>query len=192
MRAARLLDDERVEWIWNGTLIQDGTVGMSNYMGIALYIFVGSIGGLIGLKLKMPGGVLTCSVFSIIILKTFMKTQWNMPGEFSFIAQVLVGVMVADAYHPEMLKTIKLISLPAITSSFMLIGAGGLLAVIIHRLHLLDAATAYLATSPGAITSLVAISTDGAANPVVVSCFHLVRLLLILATAPWIFKALSP
>jgi hypothetical protein len=74
----------------------------------------------------------------------------------------------------------------------MLVGAGCLMAIVIHRLDLLDAATAYIATSPGAMTSLIPLSVEGCANPVIVTCFHFFRLLFILLTAPWILKALSP
>jgi len=164
---------------------------MNTYFGFCLYLCIGVVGGLIGAKLKIPAGALTGAMLSIIICKLFMETQWEIPDGANFIIQVLVGVMVASTFHPEMLKTLKLIALPVILSSFMLVCAGGLLAILIARLNLLDPATAYIATSPGAMTSLIPLSMEGGGNPLIVTCFHFFRLLFILFTAPWILKALS-
>lgn len=165
---------------------------MNQYLGFGLYLGIGTIGGLLGARIKIPGGVLTGAMISVIVCKLFMQTQWEMPKGFNFITQVLVGVMVASTFHPDMLKTLKSIAIPVIISSIMLVGAGCLLAIVIYRLNLLDAATAYIATSPGAMTSLIPLSVEGSANPVIVTCFHFFRLLFILLTAPWILKALSP
>ena len=54
----------------------------------------------------------------------------------------------------------------------MLDGAGRLLAIIIYRLDLLDAATAYIVTRPGAMTSLIPLSTEGGANIVKLQSEH--------------------
>jgi uncharacterized protein len=165
---------------------------MNQYLGFGLYICIGTIGGFVGSKIKLPGGVLTGAMISVMVCKLFMQAQWEMPKGINFITQVLVGVMVASTFHPAMLKTLKSIAIPVFISSIMLVGAGCLLAMVIYRLNLLDAATAYIATSPGAMTSLIPLSVEGGANPVIVTCFHFFRLLFILLTAPWILKALSP
>ncbi len=164
---------------------------MNAYLGFGLYFCVGVIGGLIGTKLKIPAGILIGAMLSVIICKLFMQSDWEMPGGLNFVTQVLVGVMVASTFHPAMLKTLKLIALPVVLSSLMLICAGGLIAVLLSRLNLLDSATAYIATSPGAMTALIPMSMEGSGNPLIVTCFHFFRLLFILFTAPWILKALS-
>ncbi len=164
---------------------------MNGYSGLGLYFCVGTIGGLIGAKLKLPGGTLIGAMLSVIICKLFLESRWVMPESAGFIIQVLVGVMVASTFDPAMLKTIKLIALPVILSSLMLVCAGGLIALLISRLNLLDSATAYIATSPGAMTALVPLSMESSGNPLVVTCFHFFRLLFIVLTAPWVLKALS-
>ncbi len=164
---------------------------MNAYFGFSLYFCNGAVGGLIGAKLKIPGGILVGAMLSVIICKLFMQSQWEMPGGLNFATQVLVGVMVASTFHPAMLKTLKLIALPVILSSLMLICAGGLIAVLISRMNLLDSVTAYIATSPGAMTALIPLSMGGSGNPLIVTCFHFFRLLFILFTAPWILKTLS-
>lgn len=164
---------------------------MSTYSGFGLYLCTGIAGGLIGAKVKLPGGIIVGAMVSVIICKLFMQAQWEMPDSVSFIIQVLVGVLVASTFHPAMLKILKLIAIPVILSSLVLICAGGFLAILISRLHLLDPATAYIATSPGAMTAMVPLSMEGGGNSLVVTCFHFFRLLFILLTAPWVLKTLS-
>ena len=164
---------------------------MTDYSGVGLYLVVGIIGGLIGVKLKIPAGVMIGAMAGVIVCKLLMRAQWEMPKSFGFIVQVLLGVMVASTFHPDMLKTLKSVAIPVVVSSVVLIGAGAILSVIFYRLNLLGASTVYMATSPGAMSALIAMSLEGNANAVLVTCFHFSRLVLILLTAPWIFKALS-
>ncbi len=164
---------------------------MSAYSGLFLYLCVGALGGLVGAKLKIPAGVLTGAMLSVILFKLFIETQWEVPKGFEFFTQMLVGVMVASTFHPDMLKALKPVAMPVVLSSFVLVCAGGLLAILIVRLNLLDPVTAYIATSPGAMTAMIPLSMEGNGIALVVTCFHFFRLLFILLTAPWILKALS-
>jgi hypothetical protein len=164
---------------------------MNTYSGFGIYLVVGAIGGLIGAKLKVPAGVLMGAMLSVMVFKLFIQSQWEMPEGFNFVTQTLVGVMVASTFHPGMLKTLRAVAFPVILSSLMLVCAGGLLALFISKLNLLDPVTAYIATSPGAMTAMIPMSIEGSANPVIVTCFHFFRLLFILFTAPWILKVLS-
>jgi uncharacterized protein len=164
---------------------------MTDSFGFVLYLVAGTVGGWLGAKLKVPAGVMIGAMAFVILCKVLLRSQWEMPRGFTFAIQVLLGVMVASAFHPDMLKTLKAVAIPVVVSSVVLIGTGGILSVIFYRLHLLEATTAYMATSPGAMSVLVALSLEGHSNPVLVTCFHFFRLVFILLTAPWIFKALS-
>jgi membrane AbrB-like protein len=164
---------------------------MTNQWVVSLYLVVGLVSGWIGARLKIPAGAMIGAMAGVIICKFLVHNQGAMPKSFSFVVQMLLGVMVASTFHPDMLKTLRSVVIPVVISSVVLIGAGGIVAVIFYRLNLLGASTAYIATSPGAMSALVAMSLDGNASPVVVTCFHFFRLVFILLTAPWIFKILS-
>lgn len=164
---------------------------MNEYLGFGTYILVGMVGGLIGAKLKIPAGILFGAMVSVIVYKLFVETQWKMPYGFNFVTQVFVGVMIASTFHPAMIKVLKQVALPIVLSSMLLIVAGCLIAALIVGLKLMDPTTAYIATSPGAMTALVPLSIEGNGNPLIVSCFHFFRLLFILFTAPWILKMIA-
>jgi hypothetical protein len=166
-------------------------VKMDSCAELFLFFLVGVVGGLLGARLNLPGGTLVGAMLGVIICKLFTQSRWVMPESVSFITQVLIGIMAASTFQPAMLKTLKSIALPVAFSSLALMFMGGLLAIFISRLKLLDPVTAYIATSPGAMVAMVPLSTESCGNPLIVTCFHFFRLLFIVLTAPWILKALS-
>ena len=67
---------------------------MNSILNLSLYIFVGFVGGFIGYKLKIPAGVLVGSMTMVILAKLILKSEWEVPRNFTFVLHVLIGVMV--------------------------------------------------------------------------------------------------
>jgi membrane AbrB-like protein len=152
---------------------------------------LGIVGGALGVKLKIPAGALIGAMLTIILFKMTLKMHWEIPKGFTFALQVFLGVMVGATFQPELLHVMKKIALPVIISSVVLVGAGILMAVIFSRLGLVDFGTAYLGTSPGAMSALIVMALDSGAQPMLVVCFHFVRVVFVILTAPLIFKWIS-
>jgi len=161
---------------------------MNANISLLIYLVIGTLGGLLGAKLKIPAGVLIGALLSVMLFKVFVDLQFRMPRSFNFIVQVLLGVMVASTFQPAMLKTLKHIALPVLFSTIVLVGAGIVLAIIFSKLALVDPGTAYISTSPGAMSVLIAMSLDSHSDPMIVTSFHFFRVLFILFTAPLVFK----
>jgi membrane AbrB-like protein len=164
---------------------------MSSSMGLLLYLGLGLLGGLLGAKLKIPAGTLIGAMLTIIFFKMFMKVHWEIPKSFTFVLQVFVGIMVGASFQLELIGVMKKIAIPVIISCVVLVGTGVILAVIFTRLGLLDFGTAYIGTSPGAMSALIVLALEGQAQPMLVLCFHFVRVLFVILTAPLIFKLIS-
>ena len=164
---------------------------MSTSLGLLAYIGLGIFGGVIGAKLKIPAGALIGAMLTIIVFKMTMKMHWEIPKGFTFALQVFVGIMVGATFQPELFHVMKKIALPVIISCVVLVGAGVLMAIVFTRLGMLDMGTAYLGTSPGAMSALVVLALDSQAQPMLVVCFHFVRVVFVLLTAPFVFKWLS-
>jgi len=96
--------------------------------------------------------------------------------------------MVGATFQPAMIKILGKIVIPVIISTLVLVGSGVLLAVIFIKLGILDAGTAYLGTSPGAMSALVVLALDSGADAALVTAFHFVRVVFIVLTTPFIFK----
>ena len=161
---------------------------MSTGVGLLTYLALGVVGGFLGSKLKIPAGTLIGAMLTIIIFKMAVKVHWEIPKSFSFVLQVFLGIMVGATFQPELLHVLKKIALPVVISCVVLVGTGIIMAVIFTKLGLLDMGTGYLGTSPGAMSVLIALSLEGSAEPMLVVCFHFIRVVFVILTAPLIFR----
>jgi membrane AbrB-like protein len=149
------------------------------------------IGGLIGAKLKIPAGTLVGAMLTIVLFKMFTKLHWEIPRNFNFILQVFLGIAVGASFQPALIQVMKKIALPVVISCVVLVATGALLAVIFTRLGILDMGTAYLGTSPGAMSALIVLALDSPGQPMLVVCFHFFRVIFVILTAPLIFRWIS-
>jgi hypothetical protein len=124
----------------------------------------------------------------VIIFKAFGHGDYTTPRMYIYIVQVLVGVMVGVGYSPEMAGVLGRLIVPVLTSTLVLVGAGLIMGLAVARMLALDPVTGYLATSPGAMSSLIALAAEVKAQPAVVAAFHFFRLVFILLTAPLLLK----
>jgi uncharacterized protein len=161
---------------------------MNTFISVVVFLLVGSLGGFVGLRLKIPAGILIGAMLAIIAFKSISRVNWEIPRNFPFILQVLLGITVGATFHLEMLKTMESVIIPVIVSTLLLVGTGVILAILFTRLGLLDMGTAYLGTSPGAMSALIVLALDSGENPTVVTCFHFFRVVFIILTMPIIFK----
>ena len=161
---------------------------MQSFVGIVFYLCFGVVGGVLGSRLRFPGSVLIGAMLSVIVAKQVLKVHWDLPKEYGFILYVLVGIMVGSSFKPEMLHLLPKIAIPVAISTFTLVGMGLLLAIIFAKLGILDHCTAYIATSPGAMSSLIVLALDSDAKTPIIISFHFFRLLFIILTAPFILK----
>jgi len=164
---------------------------MSSSLGLLSYLVLGLIGGLIGAKLRIPAGTLVGAMLTIVLFKMFTKLHWEIPRNFTFILQVFLGIAVGASFQPALIQVMKKIAWPVVISCVVLVATGALLAVIFTRLGILDMGTAYLGTSPGAMSALIVLALDSPGQPMLVVCFHFFRVIFVILTAPLIFRWIS-
>ena len=164
---------------------------MNSIVGLFFYLGVGTLGGFCGSKLKIPAGTLVGAMLAVILTKMVLKSYWEIPKEFTFVIQILLGVMVGTTYNPAIVKVLSKIVIPVVLSTVVLIGIGIILSLIFTKLGFLDIGTAYLGTSPGAMSALIPLAFDSQADATLVVCFHFFRVVFIVLTAPIIFKVFS-
>ena len=161
---------------------------MSSLFTIATYLGVGILGGVLGSKLKVPAGTLVGAMAAVVLLKLVFQRAWPAPKNFDFMVQVIIGVAVGVTFQPKMLKVLPQLSAAIIISTLILAGTGILIALILAGIGLLDTGTAYLCTSPGAMSAIVGLAMDSDANSTLVISFHFFRVLFVVLTAPFILK----
>jgi membrane AbrB-like protein len=161
---------------------------MNYLISLPIFLAVGTLGGYLGTKLKIPAGALIGSLLAVICFKLMSRVDWNVPRTFTFVLQVFIGIMVGASFQPGMLQVMGRVFFPVITSTLLLVGTGLLLSMVFTRMGLLDMGTAYLATSPGAMSALLVVSLDSGKNAAVITCFHFFRVVFIILTMPLIYK----
>lgn len=160
---------------------------MNNITGLLIYLVVGLAGGLLGSRLKVTGGTLIGAMVAVILFKMLAQKDLEIPKSYTFIVQILIGIMVGISYSPDMNKLFAKIAIPVIISTLVLVAAGLGICFVLIKTGLLDVSTSYLSTSPGAMVAMISLAAESKANSPVVLAFHFFRIVFIILTAPLVF-----
>ena len=114
---------------------------MNYLISLPIFLAVGTLGGYLGTKLKIPAGALIGSLLAVICFKLISRVDWNVPRTFTFVLQVFIGIMVGASFQPGMLQVMGRVFFPVITSTLLLVGTGLLLSMVFTRMGLLDMGT---------------------------------------------------
>jgi len=163
---------------------------MNYLISLPIFLAIGTLGGYLGTKLKIPAGALIGSLLAVICFKLISRVDWNVPKTFTFVLQVFLGIMVGASFQTDMLKVMSRVFFPVITSTLLLVGTALLISMVFTHMGWLDMGTAYLATSPGAMSALLVVALDSGKDAAVITCFHFFRVVFIILTMPLIYRYL--
>ena len=150
------------------------------------------LGGFIGYKLKIPAGTLIFSLLAVACVKLLIKMEeCSLPPLLNFIPQALIGLVLGSQFSRSVLVEISKMWGYMILSVLVLVAVGLLLAIIFMKMKVLEPDTAYLGTSPGALSAMIFLAVDQKVNAPLVAIFHLFRIFFILITGPIILKLIG-
>ncbi len=152
---------------------------------LILLMLCGAAGGFLFEWYNLPGGAMTGAIVAVILLKTFSAMpQAAFPRPIQFCIYVGLGVLVGNMYRPEMLLAVRDTWPTLVLSTLMVLAAGILIAVFVHKFGNLDITNAYLATSPGGLNVVVGLAADMGPNAPIVLAYQMIRLYAIILTVP--------
>ncbi|MFI3270945.1 MAG: AbrB family transcriptional regulator [Pseudomonadota bacterium] len=163
---------------------------MNNMAQMGVFITGGVAGGLLMHQTKLPAGALLGALLGGIACKFLVKQGVALPDNWQLVLQIFIGLTIASKFEVEMLAILKPLLLPILLSAMALIATGLASTVLLVKLGLLDSGTAYLATSPGAMSVLVGVASSMDVNAPVTVVFHLARIMMIVVSAPFVVKLL--
>lgn len=108
----------------------------------------------------------------------------TLPEAARFVAYAALGWLIAEGVTRETISTLVRSVLPISLVVLALVAAGVLLGWLLVRFGIMDPATAYLATSPGALSQMGALGVAVGADASMVVVVHTVRVVLLVALAP--------
>ncbi len=161
---------------------------MSNTIGIVVYLLVGLVGGAIGCRLKVTGGTLIGAMVAVVVLNLILDRNIKLPPSYTFIVQVLIGILVGATFSKDFARMLFPIFLPVLLSTLVLVSAGIVVSVVLVKIGLLTPSTAFFSTSPGAMSVILGLAGKTEADLSVILCFHIFRIFFIIITAPLIFR----
>jgi uncharacterized membrane protein AbrB (regulator of aidB expression) len=97
---------------------------MKQLISLGVYLALGSVGGLLGSRLKITGGTILGAMLAVIIYRVWADKPWPLPKEYSLVVQILIGVMAGSSYTPEIGRLLLKIAFPIIVSTLVLVVAG--------------------------------------------------------------------
>ena len=142
------------------------------------------------LQRLIPAGAFLGALIAVMAVNVIGKTEVNLPPGSSFVAYVLLGMVVGNTITAESIEAVRQWIPQVIVISVVLLVVGGLIAVILIRQGV-DPATAFLASAPGGLTQMTALGTEIGANVALITVAHVVRVVAVFLLAPFVVRAVG-
>lgn len=154
-------------------------------ISIVVILGIVVIGEPLGRLLRFPAPAVLGPLLCTVVLGSLLPFNLDPPTPFVILAFLSIGWMCGGALNVPALKVFSR-QLPAtFLFIFLLLGMCATTALLLSWWLDVSYFDAYLATSPGALETVLALSSEGEAGPVVVT-IQIIRLLAILAIAGWL------
>jgi len=153
---------------------------------LILTILAACAGGYAGVKLGIPAGALIGALIATMAVQLLGAKVKEVPYLISFIAQVFIGLIIGSGVTPKIFEDLARCWVPLVISMGGIVLIGVIFAFVIFRMGFLDFPTAFLGTSPGAMSAVVLLGVEYGANAAIVALFHFFRILVVLVSAPLI------
>ncbi len=161
-----------------------------NFVWFLLSLAVGTVGGLIGHRLKIPAGpLLGAMVFTALF--NLATDQVYVYGFVRTVLLILTGVMVGGHLTRRDVAQLRKIVLPTLIMLAGMVIMNLCCGLAIYLLSGLDLVTALFSTAPGGVTDIVVVSEEFGANTAYVAVLHFVRIFVIFFVMPTAIKKIS-
>jgi len=154
-------------------------------MRIAVAIGVAAVLGILAERYRVPGGAIVGAVVGSGLVSLTGQTAVAVPRPLVLAALVVIGASIGGDINMSTLGQLRGLILPAVLSSVLLIAAGLAIAALLRTAGAAIPAPV-LSTSPGGLSALAGVASEMQGAGVAVVFFHVVRLIMVIATLPLI------
>jgi membrane AbrB-like protein len=148
-----------------------------------------ALGAFVADRLGIPGGLMLGSLVGAAAVTLGRDISIHIPDFLNQGAQVLIGTAIGVQITRSSLGSLGWSLLPALLSAVLIIGAGVAIAYLLRALHIAPPGD-LLATSPGALSVVSSLALERGMDAAHIAMFHLVRVVLVLATLPLLARML--
>jgi len=147
--------------------------------------------GLLLDRLNFPAGALIGAMVAIAAIKLLGNEAPNMPAALRVGALIIIGWDLGSRFDKQLVATLTNNIAPLVLVIACFLITGWVLAWMLWRFGVMDPVTAVLATSPGGLVQMGALTSETQANAALVVGFHLLRIVAVLLSAPLISRLAS-
>ncbi len=150
-------------------------------------LVIATVGGLIGLKLRIPAGPMVGAMLAVgtANLIGFPST---MPAYFRTGAQIVVGGMVGLSVTRETFVGLKGVAGPALILILSMIGFGLLAGFVISKVTNMDIITAFFSSTPGGMMEMTLMAESSGGDGAKVALMQLARFMGIVLIMPLVIR----
>ena len=157
---------------------------------LLLTLLIGTLGGLIFCRLKVPAGMLVGAIFAVSALS--VATPYAlMPTSAKIAAQIITGAYIGSSISKR-----DILDVPRIMGPYLMVMSGFfvlniLSGLLIYKLSPLDLLTALLCAMPGGVSDTPLIAMDMGADAAKVALLQFVRLVFGIGALPLLIVAMN-
>ena len=142
------------------------------------------MGGVIAVGLRIPAGTMLVPMLIGAVVEGFGLVTITLPPWLLAISYAFLGWSVGLGFTREILLHASRALPQVLLATFALIGACGVLALVLVYAAGIDPMTAYLATSPGGMDSVAIIGASSKADLSFVMALQTLRLVIVIIGGP--------
>ena len=150
---------------------------MHDLLFLLLTLLVGSVFGLIAIKLKIPAGLMVGGIIGVAILNIIFDVAY-MPNQTTIVVQIVAGAFIGCTMEKSDLRRLPKIIKPAAIMLGALLILNLTAGFLIYFLSPLDLVTSLMSVVPGGVSDTPIIAVDMGADGPKVAVMQLARQIL--------------
>ena len=159
-------------------------------MQLLLVLVVAAVLGELAEAASVPAGVFVGAMVGAAAVRLATGAAPALPRALDDGAFVVLGASVGLLVTRETLASLRSVVLPAVLAGLLIILAGLGITFLLRALGIAPPGDV-LATSPGALSNVAAVARREGTGAVEVSLFHLVRLVMVILSLPFVGRFLE-
>ena len=133
-------------------------------------------GAAVATLLHLPAAPLLGAMVGVALVNILHSSVFEIPSAGKWIVYVLIGWLLGATVSRETLSQLKSAAVPIVVTVGAFLVFGLVAAVLLWKFANLDSITALLATAPGGIAHMGAMSATAGANVPIVLTIHVLRI----------------
>lgn len=133
-------------------------------------------GAAVATLLHLPAAPLLGAMVGVALVNILHSSVFEIPSAGKWIVYVLIGWLLGATVSRETLSQLKSAAVPIVLTVVAFLVFGLVAAVLLWKFANLDSITALLATAPGGIAQMGAMSATAGANVPIVLTIHVLRI----------------